>query len=144
MTFQIRKLVDEDFNELYQLLKQAQFPYLPEDEQLAFKELKKDDNHLYGAFKDDILAVFLCFTERGGKLFFDIACKDSFKKRWANKQILQFIFTTPFNLLGYDEFYTESLNNTAQNAVSKVGFKHVSGNFYKMHKDASSIKKYLN
>lgn len=144
MTFKIRKLTDKDYTELYKLLKQAEFPYLPNDQQTALNELKKDDNHLYGAFDEDTLAVFLCFSERNDKLFFDIACLAEYKKRWANKQILRFIFSTPFNDLGYDDFYTESLNDTARAAVKKVGFEHLRGNFYRMHKYSDSIKKYLN
>lgn len=144
MTFNIRKLTEEDFTELYMLLKQARFPYLPEDKQIALNELKKDDNYLYGAYKDNKLVVFLCFTERNDKLFFDIACCEEYKKRWANKQILKFIFSTPFNQLGYDDFYTESLTSSAKLAVKKVGFEHLRGNFYRMHKYSDNIKKYLN
>lgn len=143
MTLKIRKLNDKDYEELYQLLIKAEFPYLPSSKQKTIDVLSLSHNHLYGGFFNDKLVVFMCFSENASKLYFDIACHDIYRKRWGTKQTIMFIFDTAFNKLGYDEFYTESHTKTAQNAVEKLGFEKLSGFYYRLKAKSAVAKKYL-
>jgi len=90
-----------------------------------------------------MLALFLCFSERNGQLYFDIACNPDFNKRWASKKVLKFIFETAFKTLGYDEFIVESLNENARSVVRRFGFEKVIGNFYTLNVRAKPVGRYM-
>jgi len=143
MVLEIKKVTGKDFDCLYQLLKQEDFPYLPVDKQTAFNELAKSDNYVYAGFDDGKLVLFLCFCERAGKLYFDIACSKEYQKKWANKNVLKFIFETAFQDLGYQEFYVESFTEKARYVVEKFGFKKIDQCFYKLFANSESVVRYL-
>lgn len=143
MTLEIRKIKQQDFNSLYDLLKQVDFPYLPANKKKAFLELSKKDNHLYAGFKENKLVLFLCFSERNSKLYFDIACSKEYQNKWANKNVLGFIFSKAFEDLGYQEFYVESFTEKARKAVERLGFEKIVGVFYKLKSKSDVVKKYL-
>lgn len=143
MVLTIKKIVAENFDELYQLLIDVKFPYLPNSKQQALNILSLSHNHLYGGFFNDKLVLFMCFSENNSKLYFDIACQDNYRKKWANKNIISFIFDTAFNKLGYNCFYTESYSQTAQKAVEKIGFKNLTGFYYMIEKKSEIVNKYL-
>ncbi|MCP4355511.1 MAG: GNAT family N-acetyltransferase [Proteobacteria bacterium] len=144
MTIQIKKLKECDLDNLYSLLKQTDFPHLPSRSE-AEAELRKKDNHIYLGFdsEDDMLALFLCFSERNDKLYFDIACNPRYQKKWASKKVIKFIFETAFKTLGHDEFIVESLNENARSVVRRFGFEKVMGNFYTLNVKAKPVEKYL-
>ena len=140
----IRKLQKKDVDSLYSLLKQTDFPHLPSKID-AESELLKEDNHIYLGVdsENEALALFLCFSERNGQLYFDIACNPDYSRRWASKKIITFIFKTAFKTLGYDEFFVESLNEHARNVVKKFGFEKVIGNFYTLNVKSEAVKRYM-
>tara|TARA_Y100001960_G_C14781757_1_gene887395 strand:- start:7697 stop:8161 length:465 start_codon:yes stop_codon:yes gene_type:complete len=143
MTLEIKKLKFEDFDELYELLLDVKFPYLPNSKQQTFNILSLSHNHLYGGFFNGKLVLFMCFSENNSKLYFDIACQENYRKKWGTKKVITFIFNTAFNKLGYNEFYTESYSDIAQKAVERIGFKNLTGFYYVINKNAKSVQKYL-
>ena len=143
MKLSIKKVKQEHFNSVYELLKQEDFPYLPVDKQTAFNELKQSDNFIYAGFVEDNLVLFLCFSIRNHKLYFDIACSKKYQRKWANKKILKFIFETAFIDLNFQEFYVESFTHQARNVVEKFGFKKVDSCFYVLNKNSKVVNKYL-
>jgi hypothetical protein len=144
MTLQISKLTDKNFNEVYKLLKQAQFPYLPSSKKQAFKILFSKTNHLYGGFFNNELKLFMCFCQNNQKLYFDIACQDNYRKKWATKKVIKFIFNKAFNDLSYDEFYTESFTQNAIKSVEKLGFVKLNNFNYVIRAKSAVVHKYLN
>ncbi|HAG52919.1 MAG TPA: hypothetical protein DCL21_03940 [Alphaproteobacteria bacterium] len=143
MTLEIKKVTEKDFDCIYQLLKQEDFPYLPVDKQTAFNELSKNDNYIYAGFSESKIVLFLCFCERSGKLYFDIACAKDYQKKWASKQILKFIFETAFQDLGYEEFYVESFTDQSRYVVEKFGFRRIDQCFYRLSANSDSVVRYL-
>lgn len=143
MALQIRKLKDNDFDELYLLLKQAEFPFLPSSKEQTINVLSLSHNHLYGGFSNGKLVLFMCFSENNTRLYFDIACQENYRKRWGTKQTLRFIFNTAFNKLGYSEFYTESYTPDAQKAVERLGFNKLTGFYYVLRANSNVVEKYL-
>lgn len=143
MVLEIRKLKNTDFDNLYLLLKQVEFPYLPSSKQQAYNVLSLSHNHLYGGFFNGNLVLFMCFSENNSKLYFDIACQENYRKQWACKKVINFIFDIVFNKLGYDEFYTESYTPVAQKAVERLGFSKLTGFYYVLRANSKTVQKYL-
>lgn len=142
MTINIKKLESKNLNKLYEFLKKEKFPNLP-NKQEAFKELTQLDNHIYLGFYNEEMVLFLCFSERNQKLYFDIACNKKYRRKWATKKTMKFIFNTAFNNLGYDDFIVESLNQHARNVVEGFGFKKEQGFFYSLRKNSKMVERYL-
>lgn len=143
MTIKIEEIQKEDFSLLYDFLKKEEFPYLPTKEE-AEKEFKMNDNHIYVGKDNDKIVLFLCFCERNEKLYFDIACDIKYRKKWANKSTMRFIFNTAFNTLNFEDMIVESLNDNARCVVERFGFKNIQGFFYKLNKSSNIVQKYLN
>lgn len=143
MKLEIKKVKQCNFDEIYELLKLAEFPYLPVDKQVAFNEFLKESNNLYIALDEGIIVLFLCFSENGEKLYFDIACSNKYRKKWACKKVLEFIFNTAFINLKYKEFYTNSFTESGVKAVEKLGFEKVKDSYYRLKFESDIVKKYL-
>jgi hypothetical protein len=140
---EIKKLQKSDINDIYTLLEKQDFPNLPLDKKQATLELLKPNNHAYVGLLNDKVILFLCFCERNAKLYFDIACAKGFERKWANKQVLKFIFKTAFKDLAYQEFFVESFTVKARKVVEKFGFEKVINYCYKISSKSSAVLKYF-
>lgn len=143
MALEIKKVNKLELYRIYDLLKQQDFPNLPKDKDYAIEQLSKPENHIYAGFEGDELMLFLCFSEKSSKLYFDIACAKNYEGKWATKKVMKFIFKTAFEELGYQEMFVESLTAKARAVVEKFGFEKVINYFYKITNKSASVLKYF-
>ena len=120
----IKPLEENNFPEIYNFMKQSNFPDVPDSYGQARPFFEETIN--FGAFIDGQLKTGFIFGDvTESSAFLDIVCDPAFKGKWATVSILQEIYNIAFNHMQLKFIWVEARNSKSLRAALQAGFTFV-------------------
>lgn len=124
MLYRVQRLDENDYLNVYQMMREENFPETPKSFRYACLFFKQA--FLYGVFRrTQLVAVFLFLPTSKKSAGLDAVCYHAYQKKWCTKHVLTQFLYHAFNTHNFAFLWTESKNKDAITMTSHIGFQPI-------------------